>query len=121
MGCGCLRIVGLNCWLDFLPKSSGRMGSASCLVSLVGILDSWDRVLYLTAGGTVSSFHALAGQQARAQDTHGTLIGDLNQARVYTEFPDQTRPLVFFYKWGLSSHVLWLTSLRRQAEAFIQQ
>ena len=60
----------------------------------------------------MNSFHALAGQQAGTQDMHGSLIGDLNQARVYTEFPGQTRPLVLFYKWVKSWAIGWATQLR---------
>lgn len=76
-----------------------------------GILGSWDWVPYSAAGDTMNSFHALAGQQAGAQDMHGSLIGDLNQATVYTEFPGQTRPLVLFYKWVKSWAIGWAIQL----------
>ena len=91
--------------------------------------------------GIQINFSALAGQQGGPQSLHNLFLGNMNWARLCTEFPGHMRPLVYsaegeshrlwslfkcHCKWGCwmnytASHVFCLGFLVGWAEGCIQQ
>lgn len=92
-----LRTVGYDCWLESLPKQGCRRGSKVVWILQSGLLDGQVWVLYSVLVGAMSYLSCLG---RAAGWNSGRLFGDLNQARVYNEFPGQVKPPILLCRWS---------------------